>query len=45
MDGVRMTRKRMYFCSDKARRELGYAPRPAQAALEDAVSWFNQHGY
>jgi len=45
VDGVRMTRKHMYFCSDKARRELGYTPRPAQAALEDAVTWFNQHGY
>jgi len=45
MDGVRMTRKRMYFSSDKAQRELGYAPRPAQAALEDAVTWFNQHDY
>jgi len=45
VDGVRMTRKRMYFLSDKAQRELGYAPRPAQTALEDAVIWFNQHGY
>jgi len=45
VDGVRMTRKHMYFSSDKARHELGYAPRPAQAALEDAVTWFNQHGY
>jgi len=44
-DGVRMTRKRMYFSSAKAQRQLGYAPRPAQAALEDAVTWFNQHGY
>jgi len=45
VDGVRMTRKQMYFSSDKARRELGYVPRPAQAALEDAVAWFKQHGY
>jgi len=45
VDGVRMTRKRMFFSSDKARRELGYHPRPAQAALEDAVTWFKQHGY
>ncbi len=43
VDGVRMTRKRMYFSSDKARRELGYAPRPAQEALADAVAWFRQH--
>jgi len=45
VDGVRMTRKHMYFSSDKARSELGYAPRPAQDALADAVSWFRQHGY
>jgi len=35
----------MYFSSDKARSELDYAPRPAQAALEDAVTWFREHGY
>jgi len=45
VDGVRMTRKQMYFSSAKARRELGYAPRPAQQALADAVAWFRQHGY
>ncbi|MDQ6999533.1 MAG: NAD-dependent epimerase/dehydratase family protein [Mariprofundus sp.] len=45
VDGVRMTRKCMYFSSGKAQRQLGYAPRPAQAALEDAVAWFQQHGY
>jgi len=45
VDGVRMTRKRMYFSSAKAHRELGYAPRPAQQALADAVAWFRQHGY
>ncbi|MDQ6996559.1 MAG: NAD-dependent epimerase/dehydratase family protein, partial [Mariprofundus sp.] len=40
VDGVRMTRKRMYFSSEKARCELGYTARPAQAALADAVTWF-----
>nr|VFJ69109.1 MAG: dihydroflavonol-4-reductase [Candidatus Kentron sp. DK] len=40
VDGVRMSKKHMYFRSDKARRELGYAPRPAREALEDAVAWF-----
>jgi dihydroflavonol-4-reductase len=43
MDGVRMAMKHMYFSSDKARRELGYAPRPAQEALRDAVAWFRAH--
>jgi len=40
VDGVRMARKRMYFSSAKAVETLGYRYRPAQRALEDAVSWF-----
>nr|VFJ93177.1 MAG: dihydroflavonol-4-reductase [Candidatus Kentron sp. H]VFJ94058.1 MAG: dihydroflavonol-4-reductase [Candidatus Kentron sp. H]VFK00720.1 MAG: dihydroflavonol-4-reductase [Candidatus Kentron sp. H] len=40
VDGVRMSKKRMYFNSDKAGRALGYSPRPAREALEDAVNWF-----
>jgi dihydroflavonol-4-reductase len=39
-DGLRLARKRMFFSSAKAMRELGYAPRPADAALADAVRWF-----
>lgn len=35
-----MARKKMFFRSDKAKRELGYAPRPAMQAVEDAVRWF-----
>jgi len=45
VDGVRMARKRMFFSSEKAKRELGYAPRPAQQALQDAVRWFHAHDY
>jgi len=45
VDSVRMARKLMYFSSAKAGRELGYAPRPAAAALADAVAWFESHGY
>jgi dihydroflavonol-4-reductase len=43
--GVELSRKHMYFSHARAARELGYRPRPAQAALEDAVRWFDQHGY
>lgn len=39
-DGLRMSRKRMYFDSGRARRELGYEPRPALSAIIDAVDWF-----
>lgn len=45
LDGVRMAKKRMFFSSEKAERELGYAPRPAREALQDAVRWFRQNGY
>jgi dihydroflavonol-4-reductase len=44
-DGVRMSRKTMFFAIEKAKRELGYAPRPATAALEDAIRWFRDHKY
>ncbi|HJU26424.1 MAG TPA: hopanoid-associated sugar epimerase, partial [Rhodanobacteraceae bacterium] len=43
--GVELSRKHMYFSNARAERELGYRPRPAQAALEDAVRWFDEHGY
>lgn len=45
VDGIRMARKKMYFRSDKAIRELGYAPRPAIEALSDAIQWFGDNGY
>ncbi len=40
LDELRMASKHMFFDSAKARRELGYAPRPAEQALADAVAWF-----
>jgi dihydroflavonol-4-reductase len=45
LDGVRMSRKKMYFTSEKASQELGYAPRPAREAIADAVTWFEANGY
>jgi dihydroflavonol-4-reductase len=45
LDGVRMSRKKMYFNSEKARRELGYTSRPARQAIGDAVGWFRANGY
>lgn len=44
VDSVRMARKRMWFSWDRARRELGYQPRPAHEALADAVAWFRANG-
>lgn len=44
-DSLKMARKRMYFSSARAEAELGYAPRPADAALTDAIQWFRENGY
>lgn len=44
VDSVRMARKRMFFTSAKAERELGYAPRPASDGLAEAVAWFRAEG-
>lgn len=40
LEGVRMARKRMWVTHEKARRELGFHPEPAEAALAHAVEWF-----
>lgn len=45
VDSIRMARKRMYFSSEKATRELGYHARPAALAFEDALKWFREEGY
>jgi dihydroflavonol-4-reductase len=43
--GVRLAKKRMFFSTEKARRSLGFHPRPIEEALRDAVDWFREHGY
>ncbi len=45
VEGVRMSRKRMYFSSAKAMRELGYTWRDPAMAFQDAVCWFRDAGY
>jgi dihydroflavonol-4-reductase len=44
VEGVRMSRKLMFFSSAKAQRELDYRWRPPSQALADAVHWFEQRG-
>jgi dihydroflavonol-4-reductase len=44
LEGVRMSRKRMYFSSAKAVSELGYRWRPPLEAFKDAVNWFRERG-
>ncbi|HTO83261.1 MAG TPA: hopanoid-associated sugar epimerase [Methylomirabilota bacterium] len=45
VDGLRLAKKKMFFSSAKAMRELGYRPRPVRQALEDAVAWFRAEEY
>jgi dihydroflavonol-4-reductase len=45
VDGVRLSKKYMFFSIEKARRELGFNPRPVEEALKDAVEWFRANGY
>jgi dihydroflavonol-4-reductase len=44
LEGVRLARKRMFFSSAKAARELGYRWRPPAEAFDDAVRWFRERG-
>ena len=44
VDGVKLARKRMYFSSAKATRDLGYTARSADEGLNDAIAWFRAHG-
>lgn len=45
VDEVKMSKKYMYFSSEKAIQKLSYNPRPAMEAIEDAISWFRANGY
>jgi len=45
IEGVRMARKKMFVSLDKAKRELGFNPRPVDGALKRAVDWFRSNGY
>jgi len=41
IDAVRMARKKMWVVHEKAQRELGFHPAPAETALRRAVEWFS----
>ncbi len=45
LEGVKMSRKKMFVSHAKAARELGYAPGPVDGALQRAVDWFRANGY
>jgi dihydroflavonol-4-reductase len=44
LEGVRMSRKRMFFSSAKAVRDLGYRWRAPVDAFGDAIRWFRDNG-
>jgi dihydroflavonol-4-reductase len=41
LEAVRMARKKMWVTHEKARRELGFQPAPAETALRRAADWFS----
>jgi dihydroflavonol-4-reductase len=45
VETVRMGKKKMWASSDKAERELGWKPIPADNALRRAVEWFRANSY
>jgi dihydroflavonol-4-reductase len=45
LDGLKMSKSRMYFTSGKAESELGYRPQPHSKALQSALGWFASNGY
>lgn len=45
VDGLKMSKNKMYFSSAKAERELGYRARPYKQGLHDALDWFREAGY
>jgi len=45
VDGVLMSKKKMFFSIDKAKKELNYKPRPVIEAIKDSIDWFIQKGY
>jgi dihydroflavonol-4-reductase len=45
VDSIHMAKKKMFFSSAKAARELGYQSRPAVEAIQDAIDWFKSANY
>jgi dihydroflavonol-4-reductase len=45
VDSVKMSKKMMFFSSEKAKEKLGYQSRPGVEGLKDAIDWFNAENY
>ena len=45
VDMIRMAEKKMFFSSEKAKKELNYRCKSAKFALKDAIQWFIDNRY
>ncbi len=45
VDMIRMAEKKMFYSSEKAKKELNYTYKSAKFALKDAIQWFIDNGY
>jgi dihydroflavonol-4-reductase len=45
VDALNMAKRKMFYSSTKAERELGYVARPYVEGIRDALVWFREHGY
>lgn len=45
LEGVKLSRKKMFFDPGKAQRELGLPQTPVESALEKAVRWYCDNAY
>ena len=45
VDMIRMAEKKMFFSSEKAKKELNYKHKSAKLAVQDSIKWFIDNGY
>ena len=43
VDGLKMSEKKMFFSSEKAKKKLHYRPRDAKNAIKDSVRWMKEY--
>ncbi len=43
VDGLKMASKKMYFSSERAKKELGYTYRDPKQGIVDAINWFAEN--
>ena len=43
VDGLKMSEKKMFFTSEKAKKKLHYRPRDVKNAIKDSVKWMKEY--